>query len=256
MTVSLTLTNTGSQTWLKSGANPVYVTYHWYNSSWQVVVWDGMRTALPKDVALGETITMQANLRAPDRSGEYTLRWDMLDTSINKWFSTEDVATLDVAVRVTPFALPIVLTAANIVVPIYLRRHRKRRELICTMSACIHKVKTQIEDLAYGVLDFPVVRDSMTQLCQGGEILYYHNKLSVRDIYKEVLCLDEKLQMLDIKFRWGIQPLAEKVRKGVKRLSEHGATDTFLQEICHIYIWLSDIDDLLGEQHKKQRKVV
>ncbi|MBI4288494.1 MAG: hypothetical protein HY671_08720, partial [Chloroflexi bacterium] len=85
--VPITLTNIGSQTWVKGGANPVYVTYHWLNASWQAVEWGmGLRSSLPQDVASGQTVSIVASLKAPAAAGSYNLVWDVVQEGI-AWFS-------------------------------------------------------------------------------------------------------------------------------------------------------------------------
>ncbi|MBI4288416.1 MAG: S8 family serine peptidase, partial [Chloroflexi bacterium] len=86
VSVPINLTNTGSLTWPKGGANPVNVSYHWLNATTgAAVVWDGLRSALPGDVASGETATVTATLKAPPAAGSYTLRWDLVQEGIT-WF--------------------------------------------------------------------------------------------------------------------------------------------------------------------------
>ncbi len=100
VSVPITLTNTGSQTWLKSGANPVYATYHWYNSSWQAVEWGiGMWSGLPNDVATGQSVSINAALKAPSTPGSYNLLWDAIQQGV-AWFSAGG-APLGVASGIT-----------------------------------------------------------------------------------------------------------------------------------------------------------
>ncbi len=85
--VSVTLTNTGSQTWSKGGANPVYISYHWLNASTgTVVVWNGLWSSLPLDIAPGQMVTLTASLQSPLSAGSYNLMWDMVQEGVG-WFS-------------------------------------------------------------------------------------------------------------------------------------------------------------------------
>jgi len=97
--VTITLTNTGSLTWPKDGDNAVYLSYHWLDSAWQVVVWDGLRTTLPKDVSTGQSVTLSASLKAPSTVGNYNLRWDLVRENVT-WFSYEGTQPLGIAVSI------------------------------------------------------------------------------------------------------------------------------------------------------------
>ncbi|GFP31278.1 hypothetical protein HKBW3S34_02197, partial [Candidatus Hakubella thermalkaliphila] len=64
--------NTGAATWNRGGSNPVHISYHWYDRRGRVVVWDGLRTKLPKDVAPGEgSGTFTITIKAPSTPGTY-----------------------------------------------------------------------------------------------------------------------------------------------------------------------------------------
>ena len=92
-TVQVPLTNIGTATWNAGGSAPVRLSYHWYNSSGQTLVWDGIRTALPSDVAPGATITLTATVLAPGFDlprGAFdavTLTFDLVREGI-AWFAS------------------------------------------------------------------------------------------------------------------------------------------------------------------------
>jgi len=93
--ISITLTNTGSQAWSNSGDNPIYISYHWYNASWQLVQWDGLWSALPADMASGQMVSITASLKAPSTAGTYNLLWDMVQDGVG-WFSGQGAPLLSV----------------------------------------------------------------------------------------------------------------------------------------------------------------
>ena len=94
VSVPITVTNTGSQTWFQGGANPMYVTYHWYNTSWQAVEWGiGLRSSLPGDVAIGQMVSITASLKAPSTAGTYNLIWDVVQEGV-AWFSGQGAPLL------------------------------------------------------------------------------------------------------------------------------------------------------------------
>src|SRR5204863_7417551 len=78
VTLSVVVRNDGSAIWNAGGAEPVRVSYHWYGLRGALVVWDGERTALDRDIAPGErqTITMSGIL--PATLGLYDLRIDLV----------------------------------------------------------------------------------------------------------------------------------------------------------------------------------
>jgi hypothetical protein len=56
---AVTITNTSLAYWSAEGAPaPVRVAPHWYDAAGNVLVWDGPRTSLSRDLAPGESITL------------------------------------------------------------------------------------------------------------------------------------------------------------------------------------------------------
>jgi len=102
--VNLSFTNTGSLTWLASGANPVRLSYHWRNGTCpgtSSAVFDGLRTSLPGDIATGGTVTnLAVSVKAPSTPGSYCLQYDLVREGIT-WFSTQGVATKQKTVTVS-----------------------------------------------------------------------------------------------------------------------------------------------------------
>ena len=88
--IDVTVTNTGLRAWSAGGDHPVRLGYHWFDMSSHAVVWDGARTALPHDVAPGESLTLTVDMRAPQAEGTYALAWDMVQEGTG-WFSTSAV---------------------------------------------------------------------------------------------------------------------------------------------------------------------
>ena len=52
--------------------------YHWLDRKRQMVVFDGLRTPLPRDLGPGESVTLRATIRAPEKAGEYLLHMTMI----------------------------------------------------------------------------------------------------------------------------------------------------------------------------------
>ena len=85
--VPITVRNVGRRPWRKS--EEIHLSYHLYESSKRPLV-DGPRTDLPRDVLPGETVTIDAILRAPANEGEYLLMWDLVHEDTT-WFSGQGV---------------------------------------------------------------------------------------------------------------------------------------------------------------------
>lgn len=105
ITVAVQLTNTGSRPWAATGNNPVFVFYHWLAPDGKtIVVQEGLRTVLPRDLAPNETITLDASLLAPPTAGDYMLAWDMVRQDLF-WFSTQQATAQPVPLRIEPGAV-------------------------------------------------------------------------------------------------------------------------------------------------------
>jgi hypothetical protein len=89
--IPVTLTNRGRLTWQSFTPPPFALSYHWLTpSSEEVVIFDGLRTPFTTPVKPGETVTVNARVRAPDYPGNYTLMWDVVQEQ-RTWLSLEGV---------------------------------------------------------------------------------------------------------------------------------------------------------------------
>jgi MoaA/NifB/PqqE/SkfB family radical SAM enzyme len=99
-TVSLTFKNTSFSPWFRNGPNSVQCSYQWFSAEDNSLVSEGTRTLLPQDLLPFQEITIQARLTAPEKSGDYLLKWDLIsDNQI--WFHRYTKQTLDVKVTIT-----------------------------------------------------------------------------------------------------------------------------------------------------------
>jgi hypothetical protein len=89
ITVPVTITNAGTTTWQPGAFN---ASYHLYTSNEAVLVWDGLRTALPSSVAPGQAVTLDLIVRMPANAGSYLLRFDVVQEGV-VWFSGQGVPT-------------------------------------------------------------------------------------------------------------------------------------------------------------------
>jgi hypothetical protein len=86
ITVPVSVRNDGRMVWPAGGVLPVHVSYHWMSATENVyLVFDGLRSGLPHDVAPGETVPVLAIVQAPPRPGNYRLQWDLVHETVT-WF--------------------------------------------------------------------------------------------------------------------------------------------------------------------------
>ncbi len=97
LAVNVGFTNTGSLAWSSSGPNAVHLSYHWRNGACPgngSAVWDGLRTALPADIASGAGITnLSVQVKAPSAAGAYCLQYDLVKEGVT-WFSSQSASVL------------------------------------------------------------------------------------------------------------------------------------------------------------------
>lgn len=106
--IDVTLTNTGRATWRPDGDAPFRLAYHWLEQdNSEVLIFEGLRTELPHPVRPGESITLNARVKAPREPGRYRLAWDVVQED-RLWFSTENSpsAYTLVTVRGAPLSQP------------------------------------------------------------------------------------------------------------------------------------------------------
>ena len=82
----VTITNTSSALFSAAGTNPVLVSLHWLDGQGTVLVWDGPRTRLTRDLAPGETVTVAVALGAIP-PGATSVAIDLISEGI-AWFGS------------------------------------------------------------------------------------------------------------------------------------------------------------------------
>jgi hypothetical protein len=92
VSADVTIKNTSSETWPSKpdpkGNYAVYLSYHWLDRRRQILV-EGLRTPLPRDLNPGESITLKAAIRTPEKTGDYLLHLTLLQEGVG-WFSEMD----------------------------------------------------------------------------------------------------------------------------------------------------------------------
>ena len=111
--VPVTLTNTGLLTWAAGGPNPVHAVAHLFDPIGRVVVWDGERALLPRDVAPGQSVSVPVALAVPLGSSPvtYVVRVDLVREGL-AWFSDDGVAPGTGALSASPDYRSSVATSA------------------------------------------------------------------------------------------------------------------------------------------------
>ncbi len=85
--VSLRIRNRGWMPWSsRRASNPIYVSYHWLDHRGRVVIYDGIRTRLPTDIAPGEACEVRMWIEAPGHRGRHDLVIDLVHEGVT-WFS-------------------------------------------------------------------------------------------------------------------------------------------------------------------------
>jgi hypothetical protein len=111
ITQMVSITNTSVRTWPAAGARPVYLSYHWIQpATGRVLMLDGARTRLPRDLAPGESANVTASIEVPNRQGTLTLQWDLVQEGVT-WFGERGSPVAEVNVDITS-AQPVAGTAS------------------------------------------------------------------------------------------------------------------------------------------------
>lgn len=87
-TIKVTLTNTGTETWIARDPNNQFnFSYHWVKiGDAKTIVFNGERTQLPYDVPPGGSVTLDAFVKTAPAPGDYVLVLDLVKENVT-WFS-------------------------------------------------------------------------------------------------------------------------------------------------------------------------
>jgi N-acetylmuramoyl-L-alanine amidase len=89
----LKVKNNGTLVWASSGSNKVKISYHIYDKYEKVVIFEGIRTSLPKNISPGDSVTVKISIKVPSKPGSYTIEYDMVQEGIT-WFGDKGSPTL------------------------------------------------------------------------------------------------------------------------------------------------------------------
>jgi SAM-dependent methyltransferase len=99
--VECEIANDGWLEWRSDGAHPVMISYRWLDAAGARLPGEGTRTPLPRAVAQGQSIRVNARVTAPATSGACTLALDLVEEG-KTWFSEQGVPPVRLAIRVSP----------------------------------------------------------------------------------------------------------------------------------------------------------
>ena len=97
MAVPVTVRNIGNRRWPTS---LVFVSYHWYRDH-RIVVWDGERTALPRELGAGSRAALSVRVVTPAEPGSYVLQLTLVHELVT-WFESKGASTIIRPVAVRP----------------------------------------------------------------------------------------------------------------------------------------------------------
>ena len=103
ISANITVKNISPVTWPSKpdtkGRYAVNLSYHWLNQKGAPVVFEGLRTPLPKDLKPGESVNLNAAIQAPANPGKYTLEVTLVQEQV-AWFPENKGAKLVLPVTV------------------------------------------------------------------------------------------------------------------------------------------------------------
>lgn len=95
------LENAGTVAWRSQGVEGVLVSYHWLDERGNPIVWDGIRSPLPRAVEPGEALRAEIAVRGPMPPGRYRLAIDLV-AEHRAWFEELGGETVGGLVGVAP----------------------------------------------------------------------------------------------------------------------------------------------------------
>jgi hypothetical protein len=101
--LTVRVTNPTRNTWPQrgdtSGSFAVKLSYHWLSADLKMVVYEGNRAALPRDLAPGASVDLTARVTTPQDAGRYLLQLSMVQEKV-AWFAERKSPPLDTWITV------------------------------------------------------------------------------------------------------------------------------------------------------------
>ena len=95
--VPVDMRNSGNRVW---PASQVFVSYHWFRGD-RLVVWDGERTRLPRDLRAGSRAALAVRVATPVDPGSYLLQLTLVHELVT-WFEQRGASMFTQPVEVRP----------------------------------------------------------------------------------------------------------------------------------------------------------
>jgi len=96
----VTIRNRSFRSWSSRHPDaPDYLSYHWLDRRGDIVIWDGDRNPLPRDIGPGEEAEVLFRVKTPDKPGRYSLAVEMVQEG-RSWSSETGVPWLAVPLRI------------------------------------------------------------------------------------------------------------------------------------------------------------
>ena len=99
----VTVKNVSERSWPskpnQKGKNAVRLSYHWLDRKGRIIVFEGLRTALPRDLGPGESARLHAAIQAPEKAGKYVLDVTLVQEGV-AWFPEMNGAKLSLPINV------------------------------------------------------------------------------------------------------------------------------------------------------------
>jgi hypothetical protein len=99
----VTFKNVSERSWPskpnQKGKNAVRLSYHWLDRKGRMIVFEGLRTPLPRDLGPGVSAKLNAAIQAPEKAGKYVLDVTLVQEEV-AWFPEMNGAKISVPVVV------------------------------------------------------------------------------------------------------------------------------------------------------------
>ncbi len=80
------------------GKYGINLSYHWIDQNGKIIVFDGLRTALPHDLMPNEEVTLNVVVATQPQRGEFFIEFDLVQELV-AWFKDKGSQTLKVPVK-------------------------------------------------------------------------------------------------------------------------------------------------------------
>jgi len=97
--IEVEVSNTSQCNWPSIGMRAVCISYHWLDSAGSMLVYDGKRTPLLRDVSPAATVHMWASIIAPEQTGDAHLQLTLVQEHVG-WFDERGCPPAEIEVMV------------------------------------------------------------------------------------------------------------------------------------------------------------